>query len=147
MERHPVPKKPSRSVFSDARWPTRISHAGLGVLLSLAVDSCQSEQAAIGPLVRINLKQLPSSASKVSLKVSAQGEDKSSEFTNAPLDLLGVTFQPGTTGQAQLDVQVFDASGCLISKGQASISVAGWLGIGSEVLAEKVVEGRSIGTA
>ena len=98
---------------------------GLGGLLCLLVATCDAPgPTSIGPLVRVSLKQLPSNASNVALTVSALGRDKSSEFTNAPLDLLTISFAPGTTGQAQLDVQVFDASGCLISKGQASISVA-----------------------
>lgn len=119
-----TPESP-RSAVPRARRSMRILHAGLGVLLGALVTSCESPPATtIGPLVRINLKSMPASTAKVSLKVSAQGQDKTSEFTNAPLDLLGVTFAPGTSGQVVLDVQVFDGTGCLIGKGQGSVSVA-----------------------
>ncbi len=116
---------PWRSFDRRALQPRRLLHAGLGVLLGAWVSSCDAPPpATIGPLVRINLKALPSTAAKISLKVSAQGQDKSSDFTNAPLDLLGVSFAPGSSGQVVLEVQAFDANGCLISKGQGSISVA-----------------------
>ena len=122
MRRQHPNQTPCRTAALGLRGPT-LAGLGLGALLALGQGSCGSSPA-IGPLVRVNLKQVPTGASKVALKVTALGRDKTSEFTDAPLDLLGVTFEPGTTGQAELAVQVFDAAGCLVSKGVASISVA-----------------------
>lgn len=125
MRRPLATPEPLRSDVPRARRSRRLLQLGLGLLLGTLVTSCESPApTTIGPLVRVNLKALPSSTAKVSLKVSAQGQEKTSEFTDSPLDLLGVTFSPGTSGQVVLDVQVFDGTGCLIGKGQSSISVA-----------------------
>ncbi|HNN90851.1 MAG TPA: hypothetical protein PKI03_01230 [Pseudomonadota bacterium] len=127
MQRPLSSQEPSRSAALGAHRPRRLLRLGLGLglLLAAGVSSCDAPApTAIGPLVRINLKPLPASASKVSLKVTAAGRDKSADFSTTPLDILGVTFEPGTNGQAVLEVQVFDESGCLIGKGQASISLA-----------------------
>lgn len=122
MPRQHTSPMPSRSVSCDSRW-ARWARMGLGAGLALALGSCSEPAPTIGPLVRVSLKQLPASAAKVALKVTAQERDKTSEFTQLPLDTLGVTFPPGTMGQAELEVLVYDDAGCLISKGVSSISV------------------------
>lgn len=126
MRRPLTPLEPPRSDVPRARQSMRLLHAGLGLLLGAFVTSCEAPApaATIGPLVRINLKDLPSTTAKVSLKVSAQGTDKTSEFTSTPLDVLGVTFPPSSSGQVVLEVLAYDATGCLIGRGQGSISVA-----------------------
>lgn len=102
----------------------RAGFFGVGLLLASALGTCDSPPpSTIGPLVHVSLDSLAAGASKVSLKVTSQGRDKSVEFSTAPLDDLGITFDPGTTGAAEVEVQVFDATGCLLSSGKAAIKL------------------------
>jgi hypothetical protein len=98
--------------------------AVVGLLIATSGPACEQPATNIGPLVRVNLKDVPSTTAKISIKVSSSGRDEAAEFTQLPLDLVSIAFVPGHTGQVVLEVEVYDATGCLIGKGQGSISVA-----------------------
>lgn len=111
-----------------SRWTRTLA----ACLLLVGFVSCSSEDPGIvdpeGPLVRLHLSPFDGTAVQVSLNVTARdaaGLEKQSmmNFTEAPLDLLGVTFPPGTRGATSYQVSLYSDASCLIAQGTAILNL------------------------
>lgn len=114
------------NIFS--RW-TRLLAA---CLLLTSFVSCSSEDPGMmipeGPLVRLRPTPFDATAVQVSLNVTARddaGLEKQSmmNFTEAPLDLLGVTFPPNTRGATSYQVNLYGDASCLLATGTAILNI------------------------
>ena len=123
------------AIHNRSHWLSRFrKFAPLGLcLLLLTLVSCGDTNTTAmmqteGPLVRIHVAPIDPNATQVVLSVTATdptGMPKvgMSTFTMAPYDLLGVQFPIGTRGVVNFQVDLRNASNCLLSTGTAMLTI------------------------
>jgi hypothetical protein len=104
----------------------------LGILLLLlSLTSCSNsstDSGPDGPIVRLHIAPVDPGSVSAMLKVSipdAAGttQDRTQSFTDAPYDLLGVTFPVGTRGQASFEVTMYGPNNCVLATGTALVNI------------------------
>lgn len=109
----------------------KLAPLGLWMLL-LAVCSCGDQTTTMlpteGPLVRIHVAPIPTGTVEAVLTVTAQDPTMMEKvgnktFTEAPFDLLGVSFPVGTRGTTTFKVELKGAAACLLATGTATLNI------------------------
>lgn len=118
-----------------SHWLSRFRPFLLGplgiLLLILSLTSCSNSStdgSHDGPIVRLHLAPVDPGATTVALKVTipdAAGspQERTQSFTEAPYDLLGVTFPVGTRGQASFEVTMYGPNSCILATGTALVNI------------------------
>ena len=112
-------------------WASAVLSVGMRLLclLLLGGSSCSSDSnGGAGPLVRLHLAPVDSTAAQAILNVTARdpgGQDKkfTMTFDSAPFDLLGASFPAGTRGPTSYQVNLYGAASCLVSSGSATLNL------------------------
>ncbi len=100
-------------------------------LLLVALCACGNQTTTTpteGPLVRLHVTPLASGTTQAVLTVTAtdaasMNKTAKNTFAEAPLDLLGVSFPPGTRSSATFVVELFGNAGCLLGTGTAMLNI------------------------
>lgn len=101
-----------------------IRYAACAAWLSVAaLGGCQAEP---GPFVRIAVSGLQPESTRLKIHIELNGMSKDVEFTGdqASLGQFSIGFGEGAAGDVKVTVESYDAQGCRISSGMASVAVA-----------------------
>lgn len=111
-------------------WASAVRSVGMRLLclLLLGWSSCSSDSSGAGPLVRLHLSPVDSTAAQAILNVTARdpaGQDRqfTMTFDSAPFDLLGASFPAGTRGPTSYQINLYGAASCLVASGSATLNL------------------------